>query len=299
MWRADTLGVVRGSLLAGRLLVLPAAVGAAVYFAWLPIEPDTSYFVGGLSLFPSPIGTLLGTAGGYPGLDVLNAASTAGILILVALIARELGRQPLIAQSLAILLVGGRWFQNSTMDAFGVMLLLTGAVLYLRGRSTLAVAFGCVAAATHLATLPLAVGAMLAHGSRRRTVWIVGALLAGGAALALVTRYRAGFAVLTHPEALVEGARELMLACWPLLLLVPIGTLHPRVRRLVIGSAFGAMVAGAIPASIGQTNLTRYAIPCMFLPAAALRLRRPFGVAWQKWTRPRKPTRAYGAETTS
>ncbi len=115
------------------LLVLPAALGVAIYFAWLPLEPDTSYFVQGASLFPSPLGTIIGRLGGYPAFDVVNALASAGIIVLVARIAAELGRPPLLAQGFALVLVGGGWFQHSTVDALGVVLLLAGALASLPG----------------------------------------------------------------------------------------------------------------------------------------------------------------------
>ena len=261
------------------MLVLPALVGAANYHFGLPIEPDASYYVGGVSLFPSPLGTLLGTAGGYSGLAVLNGAASFVVILLVGLIARELGGQPLVAQAVALLIARGEWFQTWGMDSPGVALLLMAALLQLRGRSTWAVIFIGLAAATHLATLPLALGALVMHATRRSVMAIAVGFAAAGAAVAYFTNYRAAFQVLQEPRAFVEGTHELLTVCWPLLLLACVATFHPRVRLIFIGSALGAILAGAIPASVNQLNMTRYAVPCIFIAAAGVRLRGSLGRA--------------------
>jgi hypothetical protein len=160
------------------------------------------------------------------------------------------------------------------MDAPGVAILLAAALLELRGRSRWALVAVGLAAATHLAALPLAVGAIVAYRARWRVVLIGSLLVAAGAAVALLTAYRASFQVLHEPHAFAEGARELLLACWPLLLLSPFAALEPRARRLVYGCAAGAILAGAIPAAVGQVGVTRYAVPCVFIAVPALRLRR-------------------------
>lgn len=256
----------------GFLLALPAALGIVDYAYGLPLEPDASYYTGGIALFPSPLGTVLGTAGGYPGLTLLNAASAFAIILLVALLALELGSPPLVAQVLVLLVVPVTWFWSWGMDAPAVALLLAAAVLQLRGHSSWAVALACLGCATHLAVLPLALGVVILHSRGRSLVVAVG-LVAAGAGVALFTAYRAAFGVLLQPSAFVEGAHELLLASWPVLLLVPIATLQPRVRPFVFGAALGAIVAGAIPASVGQVGLTRYAIPCVFIALAGIRFR--------------------------
>jgi len=253
---------------------LPAALGVAAYAFGLPLEPDASYYVGGVALFPSPLGTVLGTAGGYTGLAVLNAASVFATLLLVALVARELGRPPVVAQGLALVIVQGEWFTHWGMDAPAAALLLAAALLELRGRSRWALVAAGVAAATHLAALPLVLGAVVAQRAGCRVVVAGSALAGAGAAVASLTAYRAGFQVLHEPRAFVEGARELLLVCWPFLLLSPVATLEPRARRMFYGCAAGAIVAGAIPAAVGQLGVTRYAVPCIFIAAAALRFGR-------------------------
>jgi hypothetical protein len=205
---------------------------------------------------------------------VLNAASAFAIVLLVALLARELGRPPLLAQGLALIVAPGAWFTHWGMDGPGTAILLAAALLALRGRSRWAAAAAVAAAATHLSALPLALGGLLARRARPGLVAIAIALFAAGAAVAALTAYRAAFQVLEHPHALVEGGRELLLACWPLLLLSPVATIERRARPLLYGSAAGAILAGAIPAAVGQVGVTRYAVPCIFLAAPALRFRR-------------------------
>ncbi len=255
------------------MLVLPAALGVAVYFAGIPLWPDVDYYVGGISLFPSPIGTVMGTLLGYPGLAILNAVAAFGIIFVVGLLALELGTRPLIAQALALFVVPANWFTNWGMDAPATAMLLVGVLLYLRGHSTWAVVLGAMAAATHLAALPLAVGALIAQ-ARLRGVLSGLCLLALGAIVAMQTPYGAAFELLSTPHALFEGARELQDACWPFVLLLLIMGLDRRIWRLLGGSAIGAIVAGAIPAAIGQVGITRYSVPCLFLAVPALQFRR-------------------------
>src|SRR5436190_1532022 len=71
------------------LLALPTALGAVVPFVANPLWPDMDYYTGGIGLFPSPIGTLLGTLGGYSGVRVLNGLAAFVIVLLVGLVARE------------------------------------------------------------------------------------------------------------------------------------------------------------------------------------------------------------------
>ena len=269
------------------MLLLPAALGVAVYFAGLPMWPDVDYYVGGISLFPSPLGTVLGTLGGYTGFAIVNSVAAFVIILVVGLLAQELGTRPLVAQALALLVVPATWFTTWGMDAPATAMLLLGALLYLRGRSTWAVVLGATAAATHLAALPLAAGAVLAQ-ARLRGVLSGLCLLALGAIVALLTPYGAAFELLSTPEALLEGARELKDACWPFVLLLLVMGLDRRVWRLLGGAAIGAIVAGAIPAAVGQAGLTRYAVPCLFLAVPALRFRSFGRIRSQQGIRPQQ-----------
>ena len=258
----------------GPLLALPAGIGAAVYFFGIPLWPDDDYYVGGVSLFPAPLGTLIGTAVGYSGLPVVNAAASFAIILLVGLIARELGGQPLAAQALALVIARGEWFKSWGMDSTAVALLLTAALLNFRGRSRWAIAFVCLGAATHLAALPLALGALAVSAYRRRLVWVAAfGLAAFGTAIAFLTGYRVGFRLLYEPHAFVTGAHEVLLACWPLLLLACVARFHSQAILLFIGSALGAILAGAIPASVDQVGITRYSVPCIFIAVAGMSLR--------------------------
>ena len=256
------------------LLALPAVIGTAVYFGGIPLLPDIDYYVGGLSLFPAPLGTLIGTAVGYSGMPALNAVASFAIILLVGLIARQLGGQPLIAQILALLIARAGWFTSWGIDSTAIAFLLVAALLHFRGRPRLAVAFVCLGAATHLAVLPLVLGALAVCAYRQKLAWVAALGLAGfGLAIAYFTGYQAGFRVLHEPHAFVEGAHEVFLSCWPLLLAACLVRFHSRTMLLFAGSALGAILAGAIPASVNQVGVTRYAVPCIFIAVAGVTLR--------------------------
>jgi hypothetical protein len=256
------------------LLALPAAIGTAVYFGGIPLWPDVDYYVGGVSLFPAPLGTLIGTAVGYSGIPALNAVASFAVILLVGLITRELGGQPLIAQALALLIARAGWFWSWGMDSTAVALLLIAVLLLLRGHARLAIAFACLGAATHLAVLPLVLGALAVSAYKQRLAWMAALGLAGfGLAIAYLTGYRAGFRLLHEPHAFVEGVHEVLLSCWPLLLVACVARIHSQAMLLFVGSALGAILAGAIPASVDQAGVTRYAVPCVFIAVAGVRLR--------------------------
>ena len=256
------------------LLALPAVIATAVYFGGIPMWPDVDYYVGGVSLFPAPLGTLIGTAVGYSGFPALNAVASFAIILLVGLIARELGGRPLIAQVVALLVARAGWFRDWGMDSTAVALLLVAVLLYFRGRTRSAVVFVCLGVATHLAALPLVLGALAVSAYRQRLAWVAALGLACfGLGIAYFTGYRAGFRLLHEPRAFVEGAHEVLLACWPLLLVACVARFHARAVPIFVGSALGAILAGAIPASVNQVGLTRYAVPCVFIAAAGASLR--------------------------
>lgn len=254
------------------LLPLAALFAAAVGVSGTFLEPDATSYTSGIALFPSPLGTLIGTTGGYIGLVAVNVVSTFAIVVLVGLLARASGSNPVVAQALALAIAPSAWFREWGMDAPGVALLLAAALAGLRGRGPWAVVLVVLASLVHLAALPLGLGAIVLHRLDRRLVLVGVALASLGLVLMLTTRYRAGLALLERPGALVEGAREVATVCWPLLLLLPLAAPARGARSLVAGSLLGAVVAGAIPAAVGQTGIVRYAVPCVFLALATFRV---------------------------
>lgn len=266
------------------LLVLPALFAAAVGVSGTFLEPDASTYTGGIGLFPSPLGTLIGTLGGYVGLVVVNVLSTFAIGVLVGLVSRHVGSNPVVTQALMLAIAPSGWFREWGMDAPGAALLVAAALAHVRGRAVWTVALVVLASLVHLAALPLGLGALVIHSVTGKRVSLRGALAAAavaglGLALLLSTGYRAGLAVVDDPGALLEGAREVVTACWPLLLLLPFAAPARGSRGLVVGSLLGAVVAGAIPAAVGQTGIVRYAVPCVFLAMATLRVRESLPLA--------------------
>lgn len=277
------------------LLVLPALFAAAVGVSGTFLEPDASSYTGGIALFPSPLGTVIGTVGGYVGLVVVNVLATFAIGVLVGVIARHVGSNPVVAQALMLAIAPSGWFREWGMDAPGAALLVGAALAHVRGRAAWTVTLVVLASLVHLAALPLGLGALAlqcvtGRGVTGRRVSLRGALAAaavGGLGLALMlgTGYRAGLAVVEDPGAVIEGVREVFSACWPLLLLLPFAAPARGSRGLVVGSLLGAVVAGAIPAAVGQVGIVRYAVPCVFLAMATLEVRE--GLPFSRLTRQR------------
>jgi hypothetical protein len=154
--------VVWGGLAAALSLV--ATLGAGVV-----LVPDVSLYVGsGVGLYPSPLGTLVGSLAGVEGLAALHAAATAGLVVL-ALRARPSLRA--VAVSVPVLW----WVVPLGVDVIAALLLVAGLVYGRRWASWLAAGF-------HLAALPLAIAAAAA-GARRRLAALGLALGALGLAL--------------------------------------------------------------------------------------------------------------------
>ena len=261
------------------LLVLPIAIGVAVYRFGIPLEPDASYYVGGLSLFPSPLGTLLGTAGGYSGLALLNAFAAFAIILLVGLIARDLGGHALAGPDPRVADRTRRMVHELGNGQPGGGAAVGRCAAALPGALTVGDRPCWPSRGNSPGSSAAGSWSLGVHARRRGVVAITVGLAAAGFLVAWFTGYRAGFRLLHEPGALVEGAHELLLACWPLAILACVATFHPRVRLLFVGSAVGAILAGAIPASVGQLGLTRYAIPCVFIAVAGVRLRGSLGAA--------------------
>lgn len=246
------------------LLAIAAGVRAAVaYFMFgATLDPDTSlYAQGGVGLFPSPAGRLLGV-GGQPALALGNIAANVVLVLAVARMAAQLGGRPRFAAAVFVLCPLSWWTIFAGVDTIAAALLLASFV-WMPYRWHLA-GFGA-AVAFHPAAL-LVVVAYLAIARLRLALWLV----AGGLGLAIATPYRA-MVLHLDPLTVATGAiatAGIFLLCCPVYL-------SPVARFVVPAIAGGSIAAGLMAGASWETN-ARYMLPAVAIGSASLgRLRIP------------------------
>lgn len=234
-----------------------AGVRALVFWivARAALDPDTSLYArGGLGLFPSPLGRLVGNGGEW-GIALFNVAANVLLVLGAAQLARRHGGRPLLAASIALAAPLALWTIFAAMDTAAAAAIVWA--LALGRRSLLAVAVGL-----HLAALLVAV-ALVAREARVR---VVAGLAAVGLVLLLATPYRS---VLSIDMGLVASSAAITVGVFAL-------TFAPFVRRIapalpiVLG---GAVAAGLVAGAAWQTNM-RYTLPAVPVAAAYSTVRR-------------------------
>jgi hypothetical protein len=216
--------------------------------------PDVRLYTSGVSLFPSPLGTLLGTALGMRGLAVIQAICC-GAIVASLVHLRPPFRAVVVALPVLI------WCAILGVDVLAAVLFVAG---YLLHRGWLRWLAGLV----HLSALLLVVVT-----SRAR--WAVAAAALGGALLA-TTSYRAGiegsFRVL--PEALAAGLTVAVVGVLPAVVSgVPVWT--RRYALLVLGTSAAVTFAVRHDLSVGwpwywtTTHTLRYALPLVLIALVA------------------------------
>lgn len=237
---------------------------------WL--SPDVAFYTGGVGLFPSPLGTLIGAAG-VEVLAIVHALAVGAVFAGLVLL-----RPPLYVVALATPSL--LWLAWLGVDAIAAVLFAWG---YLRGRS-----LGLVlAVGVHLAALPLALGAVRRRG-------LVLAVAAFGAAVLVLTPYGVGLTV--SLDELATGAA--FAACITGVALLPAvagRVVRGRVLWLAAGTFAAITYAGAWDAHRGVYlgnivgGTLRYALP-LALVSLALSARRVSD------GRAERPTTAPGSE---
>lgn len=227
--------------------------------------PDTElYAAGGLGLYPSPLGRVLGLAG-TPGLIVASSSAAAIVVVLTALVARSYGRDMFLPALLAFIVPASVWLIFPGVDAAGVCLLL-GAVLA-RRRAPLCALLLVLAPAVHLATAPVALGLawVLLPWAVAYTYSLTLAIL--GATLVVATPY--ALALSLDLRSIGYGVASVALA---LSIALPLAYRLRRspLRAHVIASALGAVAAVALVQADDPGTVTRYALPVLALYAAAV-----------------------------
>jgi hypothetical protein len=233
---------------------IAAAVGSLLLTLGFGLHywPDVRLYTSGVSLFPSPLGTLIGTALGMEGLAVVQAlccGAIAGGLVLL----RPPFRAVIVATPVLV------WCSILGVDVLAAVLFVAG---YWLDRGWLRWASGLV----HLSELLLVVAA-----SRLR--WALACVVVGSGLL-LATPYRAGlvgsFAVL--PQALAAGALVALVGLLPVLMTRSLERAHV---LLACGVGVGVGFAVRHDLAVGwpwywtTTHTLRYALPLVLVGLVA------------------------------
>jgi hypothetical protein len=209
------------------------------------LVPDVDLYLGsGIALYPSPLGTAVGSTLGYLGLAALHALAVGFLVVCVAHARPSRARLALAAPLLW-------WVAPLGVDAIAAALVLAGVVLGWRGLLLLAGGF-------HLAALPIAAATWL------RSAPLIGALIVGTGALGLyLTPYgsslpaRLELVALGVPAALVVlllGIAPALAGGYvsrPVLLGTAVVVLYATTAHVQSGIGFGLSVFAA----------SRYALP--------------------------------------
>lgn len=250
------------------------SLGAALW--GFRLAPDTAlYSAPGWSLFPSPLGRLLGTLGGSSGVVAGTVAGSMLFVVAVAAVAHELGGSARAGALFAALVPPAWWSIFPGVDALGASLILLAVYYDLRGWTRARAAACTLAVAFHFAALPFVVALLVvrAHNPRRAAV-VCAALGAVGVGLLLVTPYGGSVEAIGHtPKVWEVGGVTVILSG---LFFIPWAARIARAHR-VHAVAFAwtvvlLVIAGVFGWPDHRTN-TRYALPLVGLLAAAATVR--------------------------
>lgn len=235
------------------------------WVAWdAQLLPDSAlYAAGGLGLFPSPLGRLIGL-GGIEALATANALASGTLVLLVALLASKLGGSPALAALIATLTPFAAWTLFAGVDTLGTAAVFGAILMQLYGRLGYTGIFAALAILTHLATLPLiATGAFL-HLKNRARVRALALVLLAAVPILLLTPYGGIIDNLLHPgHAIKVGALTVLIAFLPFL---PFAR-RLRPTRLLIAATLGTFLAAGLQSGDRDTN-GRYALPLTMVAAA-------------------------------
>lgn len=228
---------------------------AGYRFFGATLTPDTDlYTQGGIGLFPSPLGRLLGN-GGEAYLAFANSVAAVLIVLAVADFALKLGGRPTLAAAVFVLCPLSWWSMFAGVDTLAALFIVGGFVY---GRGALPWHW-LVAVGLHLAAL-LVVASYALTARRRLGLWLV----AAGAAVALLTPYRGMFGKL-DPFVFSSSATVTALVfvlCLPLLVFS--GRALAATSPAIIG---GAVASGLMASAPFETNM-RYLLPAVAVGSA-------------------------------
>lgn len=250
------------------LLAVAAGARALASYVWLGavLEPDTElYAAGGLGLFPSPLGRLIG-CGGVELLAAANAGANVLLVLGAAELARARGGRPILAALIALLAPLAAWSIFASVDTIGAACVVWALIALECGHRKRSAGLGALAAGFHLAAI-LVLAALVVWRARARARLLLPPVAAVGLVLALLTPYRAIVLELRPFTAASSAAATLgvfALTFLPWLL---------RLELVLPIAAGGAIAAGLVSSSTWETNC-RYMLPAVPVAAAAASTRR-------------------------
>lgn len=216
-------------------------------------SPDATLYTSGVSLFPSPLGTVFGTMLGITGLAILQA-------LVIGVLATSFVALRVPLRSVAVALPVLIW-----IAPLGVNVIAAAAFVW--GWARRSELLYWTAAGFHLASLLLVV-------VMSRVRWIAGLALAFGGALIVVTPYSAGLRIGDEaerlPQALAGGLFVATLALLPGLV-AGVRVWEPLYLALGVAVALGTAYAVRYDLSDGYVVWTsvpqtfRYALPVVFV----------------------------------
>lgn len=243
------------------VLLLAAIAGARALFAWRLgwyLEPDAElYAQGGVGLFPSPLGRLVGV-GGLHALGVLNVVANVLLVLAVARGAELLGGRGWVAALVFNLAPLGVWSMFVGVDAAAAAALVA-AMVWGHGRPGLRLLLLVVGVMLHPALL-LVVVAYLVVIRPVPALW----LTAAGMALALATPYR-GIVLDLDPFRVLTAA-AITAAFYALTLPAFIA----RSVLLVLPAVAGGSLAAGLVASSSLESNCRYLLPAVAIGSLSL-----------------------------
>lgn len=216
-------------------------------------SPDATLYTSGVSLFPSPLGTVLGTMLGITGLAIFQA-------LVIGVLATSFVALRVPLRSVAVAVPVLIW-----IAPLGVNVIAAAAFAW--GWARRSELLYWTAAGFHLASLLLVV-------VMSRVRWIAGLALAFGGALIVVTPYSAGLRIGDEaerlPQALAGGLFVATLALLPGLV-AGVRVWEPVYLALGVAVALGTAYAVRYDLSDGYVVWTsvpqtfRYALPVVFV----------------------------------
>lgn len=219
------------------------------------LTPDTGlYAQGGVGLFPSPLGRLVGNAGVH-GLAALNVVAAVAIVLLVAELAASVGGSRGFAAACFVLCPLSWWTMFAGVDTIAALCVVAGLLAVRRGSVRGFAGLAAVAVGFHMAALLVVVAVLLCSRYWRVALW---AVVVGLAAL-VVTPY-APLLLDVDPFAVSSSAAVTLVVfvlCLPVVLASGLASL--RLVPVLVGCV---AASGLVASQAFETNM-RYTLPAV------------------------------------